>query len=164
MTVGSDHVTRRRFLISCGGAVTAALSGCTGANDEPTYRKREVNQNDSEPRSAEQMVAAEALATTTVNRSADPLDSLVLESHEFVVEDGYKGPTVQGTVSNTADRSLEFAEVRVRVYDADGAQLGQYLATIRDLGSDSRWRFEVIVLSSASDVAAYDIAVVGIPA
>lgn len=164
MTAQSGRVTRRRVLVSCGGAVTAVLSGCTGTNDEPTYREGDVGQSDGEPRTAEQMVAAEALATTRFNRAANPLDSLVLESHEFAVEDGYTGPTVQGTVANTADTPLEFAEVRVRVYDADDARLGQYVATIRDFDGESSWQFQVILLNSVSDIAAYDIAVVGIPA
>ncbi|SDQ78549.1 FxLYD domain-containing protein [Halopelagius longus] len=160
---GSDHITRRRFVAACSGGAVAALSGCAGASDEPTYQEGQANQTNASQRTAEQMLVAEALATTETNQRANPLQSLTLETHEYVVQDGYKGPTVQGVVSNTDDSPIEYAEVRVRVYNADGAHLGQYLSTTRDIAPNSRWKFGVIILSSASDIAAYDIAVVGIP-
>ncbi|WP_440008183.1 FxLYD domain-containing protein [Halomicrococcus sp. SG-WS-1] len=108
------------------------------------------------------MVAAEALAITEANENASPLDSLTLEDHEFVVEDGYKGPTVQGVVSNTGTESVELAEVRVRVYDANGAQLGRYLDRTGEIDAGTQWRFEAILLDSTSDIAEYDVAVLGI--
>ncbi|MFC6826634.1 FxLYD domain-containing protein [Halopelagius fulvigenes] len=164
MNARSDRITRRRLVVACGGGAAAALSGCVGASEEPTYREGQVNQTNGSQRTAEQMVAAEALATTEANQAANPLRSLSLETHEYAVQDGYKGPTVRGVVSNTGGSSIAYAEVRVRVYDADGAHLGQFLSTTRDLAPESRWRFEVILLSSASDIAAYDIATVGISA
>lgn len=163
MNGDSERATRRRFVASCGGGAIAALCGCVGSSNEPAYRDGEVGQTNGSQRTAEQMIAAEALATTAANRDAHPLDSLALERHEFVVEDGYKGPTVQGVVSNTGDAAVKVAEVRVRVYDADGAHLGRYLATTGDLGGGERWTFEAVLLSSVSDIADYDIAVIGIP-
>lgn len=159
--IGSDP-TRRRFLTLCGGGATAVLGGCTGARDEPSYRRGEVNQTGGEPRTAEQMVAAESLAITEANANAGPLDSLALEDHEFVVADGYKGPTVRGTVSNTGAESVTLAEVRVRVYDTDGVQLGRYLDRTGDISAGTTWRFEAVLLDSVADIASYDVAVLGI--
>ncbi len=109
------------------------------------------------------MVAAEAVAQQDPNEGASSVDSLSLDSHEFVVKEGYKGPTVQGTVSNSSEDLLSYAEVRVRVYDETGAQLGLYLDSTNDLGAKTTWRFEAILLTSASKVARYDLALFGIP-
>lgn len=159
---GPDRITRRRFLAAGSGGAVAALCGCAGASDEPAYQEGQVNQTNASSRTARQMLVAQSLATTETNQTANPLESLSLVSHEYAVQEGYKGPTVQGVVANTGDSPIEYAEVRVRVYNSDGAHLGQFLSTTRDLATDTRWRFQVIILSSASDIADYDIAVVGI--
>lgn len=158
----ADRTTRRRFLVSLGAGATALGGGCLGASGEPKYESGDVNASDGEPRTAGEMAAAEALAQRETNDNASPLDLLSLESHEFVVEDDYKGPTVQGIVRNTGENPVTFAEVRVRVYDDTGAQLGRYLATTGDLAAGAAWQFTVILLESVSDIADYDIAVLGI--
>lgn len=155
--------TRRRFLASLGGGVIAVGSGCSGTRNVPTYEEGEVNESGGDPRSAEEMAAAEALAPGGAKDAATPLDSLALEDHEFVVQDGYKGPTVRGTVANTGSELIEYAEIRVRAYDSSGAQIGRYLATTGDIEGETRWQFGVILLASASTIADYDIAVLGIP-
>ncbi|WP_266082627.1 FxLYD domain-containing protein [Haladaptatus caseinilyticus] len=109
------------------------------------------------------MVAAEAVVQQNPNEDASSVDSLKLDSHEFVIKDSYKGPTVQGTAINTGKNSLSYAEVRVRVYDDTGAQLGLYLDSTNDLSAGITWQFEVVLLTSASKIASYDIALVGIP-
>ena len=158
----ADRTTRRRFLASLGAGATVLVGGCIGTSGEPNYVSGEVNASGGKPRTAQEMVAAEALAQQETNDNASPLDLLSLESHEFVVEDSYKGPTVQGTVRNTGENPVTFAEVRVRVYDDSGAQLGRYVATIGDLPAGATWKFTVILLESVSDIADYDIAVLGI--
>jgi len=86
-----------------------------------------------------------------------------LESHEYVLTQGYKGPVVQGTVVNTGSEVVRTVEVRVRVYNATGAQLGLYIARTSDLAAGNAWQFEVILLASPSDIADYEIAVLGVP-
>ena len=162
MTGRSDCESRRRFLSICAGSTVAVLGGCTGVSSGPTYREGEVNETGGDQRTAEQMAAAEALAITEANRDVSTLESLALEDHEFVLEEGYKGPTVQGVVSNTGGELIELAEVRVRVYDSSGAHLGLYLARTGDLGPDTTWQFTVILLESAADIADYEIAVLGL--
>lgn len=161
--VQSDHKTRRRFLTLCGGGVTAALSGCTETKSKPTYQEGQVNQSGGDQRTAEQMVAAESLAITEANENASPLKSLTLENHEFVVKSGYKGPTVQGVVSNSGTELVKLAEVRVRAYNANGSLIGRYLDRTGDITPEATWRFEAILLESIADIADYDIAVLGIP-
>lgn len=160
---GHQRSSRRRFLASVGVGATIVLGGCTGASDDPSYESGEVNETDGSPRTAGEMVAAEALAQSEANENATSLDSLTLETHEFTVKDGYKGPTVQGTVTNTGEDDLTYVEARVRVYDETGAQLGRYLDSTGDLNAGATWRFEVILLTSASDIATYDVAPFGVP-
>ncbi len=159
----SKGVSRRRFLASVGVGTTVVLGGCARTSNKPGYESRSVNETAGDPRTANEMVAAEALAQQDANESASPLSSLELGNHQFVVKKGYKGPTVQGTASNTGNGLLTFAEVRVRVYDDTGAQIGRYLDTTGDLTAGATWRFEVILLASAKEIAKYDIALVGIP-
>lgn len=154
--------TRRRFLTSIGVGATV-LSGCAATSTDPRYEDGTVGQTDGDPRTTQEMVVAEALAPEQVNESVTHLNSLGLENHEFVVEDGYKGPTVQGTVANDGDAIVTVAEVRVRVYDENGAQLGRYLDRTGDIGAGRTWQFVVILLTPAADIAEYDIAVVGVP-
>ena len=164
MNVRSERGTRRRrFLALCGGGVAAALGGCTGTTDEPRYREGQVNRTGGEPRTAQQMAVAEALAVTDANADVSPLGSLVIESHEFVAEDGYRGPTVRGVVSNTGSEPVDLAEVRVRTYDDDGAHLGRYMARTGDIAPETAWRFGVILLDPITDIAEYDVAVLGLP-
>ncbi|WP_218836500.1 FxLYD domain-containing protein [Halorarum salinum] len=159
----SRRATRRGVLVSLGAGATAALAGCTGASDDPTYEEGEVGTAGGDPRNASEMSAAAALAPSGTNGAASSLDALSLEGHEFVVQSGYKGATVRGTVANVSERTVSYVEVRVRAYDADGAMLGRYLATAGDLAGGTEWGFEVLVLTSPADVATYDVAVLGVP-
>lgn len=159
----SGGATRRRLLTALGGGGVALLAGCAGSNTGPTYEEGEVNETGGEPRSAAEMSAAAAVAESDPARSATALDALELRDHDYVLQDSYKGPTVKGTVANTGENSVDLAEVRVRVYDGDGALLGRYLTSTGDLSAGGIWRFEVVLLASADAIADYDIAVVGIP-
>ncbi|WP_135819781.1 FxLYD domain-containing protein [Halostella litorea] len=155
--------TRRSLLATLGTGAAALAAGCAATSDEPEYERRTVDASGGDPRSAAEMAAAAALAQRTANDGASALDALSLVEHEFVLVDGYKGPTVQGVVENGGESTVDYAEVRVRVYDDGGAQLGRYLATTGDIPPDTRWRFEAILLASAADIAAYDAAVFGLP-
>lgn len=155
--------TRRRVLASLGAGGALLLGGCAGADGGPTYEDGEVNDTDGEPRSAGEMSAAAAVAQQDATESATSLQELRLEKHAFVLQDGYKGPTVEGTVANAGDTRVELAEVRVRAYGSDGAVLGRYLTSTGDLPPNTTWKFEVILLASVDAIADYDIAVVGLP-
>lgn len=161
----SGGPTRRRVLSSAGGGLVALLAGCT-TGGTPDYVEGEVDVSgnaSNATRSASEMSAAASIAEVNRNESASQLEALELEDHEFVLEEGFKGPTVQGTVRNTGDERITYAEVRVRVFDSEGSYLGHFLDSVVDLGAGTSWSFEVIVLSSPEDIARYDIAVLGIP-
>lgn len=154
----------------CGGGVVAVVGGCADRAGTPSYQNgtaRNATGNGTPTnetnRTAEEMTAAESVAITEPDTNAIPVDSLTIESHEYVVKDGYKGPTVQGVVSNTGDEPVRMAEVRVRVYNAAGSQLGQYMARTGDIAADTTWEFEVVLLESASAIAEYDAVVLGVP-
>ncbi|QLG29574.1 hypothetical protein HUG10_18350 (plasmid) [Halorarum halophilum] len=163
MTAPPERTTRRRLLGTLGVGTAAVLGGCAGVSDGPTYVDGTVDDAGGGSRNASEMAAAEAVAEREVNDAASHLEVLSLEEHEFVVESGYKGPTVQGAVTNTGDDPVEVVEVRVRVYDDTGAQLGRYVASTGDVAPGATWRFEVILLASAEDIADYDVAVLGVP-
>lgn len=160
-----DRRSRRRVLATIGSGTAAALAGCggIGSGNDPSYENGSIENASGEGRSAEEMAAAAPLAETEITQSATPLDNLELADHEFVLEDNYLGSTVQGTVENTGGDRIEIAEVRVRVYDDGGAQLGRYVAATGDLEGDASWSFTVVLLESPDDIANYDIAVLGTP-
>lgn len=168
VTVRPNSRSRRQVLASLGAGATAVLGGCTAARNDPNYEDGEVdgaaNRTANGSRSAEEVAAAEAVAEREAADAATPLEALTLEDHEFVVEDGYKGPTVTGVVANDGAERLERVEARVRVYDDSGAHRGRYLDSTGDLAPGSDWRFEVLLLTSAENVADYDVAALGIPA
>ena len=154
--------SRRRVLAAVGVASGAALAGCLD-DGGPEYEAGEVPDVDGDPRTAEEMTAAQALAEQEVRERVSPLADLVLTDHEFVLEDGYEGATVQGTVQNDGDELVELVEVRVRVADADDTLLGRYLDRTGDLAGGEAWAFTVVLLESPAEVADYDIAVLGTP-
>ncbi len=165
----SEPPSRRRVLASIGAGIATAAAGCTGSSSiggEPTYEEGtigDLNVSDNASRSASEMSTAAALADQQASTSVTPLDALELTDHEFVVESGYLGSTVQGTVEHTGNNRVQIVEVRTRVYDDAGTLLGRYLATTGDLNAGSSWAFQVIVLEAPSDVGSYDITVLGTP-
>lgn len=156
---------RRGVLVSLGAGVATALAGCTrvGTGSGPTYEDGDVGDVDGENRTAEEMAVAEALAQRAASDQVTSLEPLELRDHEFVVADGYVGASVRGTVENTGEDRVETVEVRVRVYDGAGNQLGRYLASTGDLAGEGTWRFTVIVLEAPGGVGHYDVAVLGTP-
>ncbi|WP_254522412.1 FxLYD domain-containing protein [Natrinema caseinilyticum] len=165
----SDPPSRRGLLASIGAGISTAVAGCTGSGGiggKPTYEDGTVgdlNASNYSNRTASQMSTAAALAQGQPSTTATPLDSLSLTSHEFVVEDGYLGSTIQGTVENDGSNRVQIVEVRTRVYDDAGNQIGRYFSSTGDVDAGSTWEFQVIVLESPSAVADYDIAVLGTP-
>ena len=93
-----------------------------------------------------------------------PTSAVDLVDHAFVFEAGALGATVQGTGVNRADSRIDSCEVRVRVYNGDEQLLGQYLDCVGGLDGGRSWRFAVVVLEAPSDIAAYDMTVLGTPA
>ncbi|TMT85695.1 hypothetical protein E2L06_03435 [Haloterrigena sp. H1] len=164
-----QSTSRRRVLATLGTGIAAAAAGCLGSSSlggQPTYEEGTVsgiNASNVSNRSATQLSAAAALSQQQPSNSVTPLDPLSLRDHEFVVESGYLGSTIQGTVENTGSNRIQTVEVRTRVYDDAGTMLGRYLASTGDLNAGLSWEFQVIVLESPSAVASYDIAVLGTP-
>ncbi len=160
-------LSRRRLLATFGVGSAAALAGCNdggpGIDGNPEYQGGNIGEIDGEPRTEDELVAADSLAQQEISESVTPLEGLSLVDHEFVFEGGYLGSTVQGTVENTSGDRIEFAEVRVRVYNDAGNQIGRYLATTGDFDPDTNWEFQVVILKPPSNLAEYDITVLGTP-
>lgn len=160
-------LSRRHVLAALGAGTATALAGCSddgvGINGEPEYEAGDVGEINGDARSAAEMTAAESAAEQEISQGVTPLDAIALTDHEFVFEDNYLGSTVQGTVENTSGDRIELVEVRVRVYNDNGEQLGRYLGTTGDLDGNADWSFQVVILESPADIADYDITVLGTP-
>lgn len=158
----AERSSRRRVLASLGSGVAVTLAGCTGGSGDPRYEGRDVNA-DGEGRSGNETVAAAALAETEVEENVTSLETISIVEHEFVVEDGFEGSTIQGTVENTGSDRVKVAEVRARVYDDADAQIGRYVARTGDLDGGGTWAFTVVVLKAPAEIARYEVAVLGTP-
>ena len=162
---GHRSLSRRRVLGLLGAGVSFGVAGCSVGNGNANYQEREdvdlsttTGANTSNSSAAN---AAAARAQLESDSYAVELDALELRDHEMSVRDDYRGAVVQGSVENTSRQSVKLIEVRARVYDSDGDQLGRYLDSTYDVAAGSTWEFEIIVLESPSDIASYDIAVLG---
>lgn len=155
-----------------GTGLTSALAGCNtrgnsqsgnrsgNANYQPGNTSDDGLSEDTSP-NASQASAAATRAETQPSDYAVDLNALKLREHDIIVQDNYKGVTIQGFVEHTGNERLELAEVRTRIYDSDGNQIGFYLDSTNALDPGATWNFEVIVLESPSNVSSYDIAAVG---
>ena len=161
---GPLTASRRRVVAGLGAGLAAGIAGCSGSGRTPSYEERTVEGVNGTARNASEMSAASAVSQQEVNKNLSTLEGITVEDHEFVLEDGYKGATVQGTLTNTGTDRLETVEVRVRVYNDAGRQLGRYVASTGDLSSGSSWAFTVILLEAPDDIAAYDLAALGMTA
>ena len=159
--------TRRATLGSIGTLVGTLLAGCLGAGAGPTYGADDPDRVpvdvEGDDRTPEEVTAAASLAEQQPAESVSAVDGLVAPDHEFVLEDGYLGSTVQGTVENRRGGRVALVEVRVRVYDDAGDLLGTYMARTADLEGNHAWSFTVVILESPNDIGAYDIGVQGAP-
>lgn len=153
--------TRRRVLAGLGAGAVAALAGCSGSGAGPSYEEGTVGDVNGSGRNASETSAAAAVAQTGVDDTLSPLDAIDVETHEFVLEDGYLGSTVQGRLANDGDEPLESVEIRVRIYDDQDRHLGRYVATTGDLAGGATWSFLVVLLVSPGDVASYELAALG---
>lgn len=155
--------SRRRILALTGAGLATALAGCGDQdNEEADFEEGTVDDlPDTGPPEPEEATAAEARAQQEGDEFAIELDALELREHEPVVEDDYRGLTIQGTVENTGDERVDSLEVHARVYDAEGNQLGRYLDSTHDLDGGATWSFTIVVLENPADVDAYDIAALG---
>ncbi|ADJ14667.1 FxLYD domain-containing protein [Halalkalicoccus jeotgali] len=161
-----DRIGRRRFATLVGAGGLFGLAGClgSGSSGQPSYESGDVPDDiNGSARNTSEASAAYSAGSTTPRTDLAPLSDLSITDHEFVFESGYTGSTVQGTAENAGNTQINTAEVRVRVYNSDGQQLGTYLDSTSDLGTGEEWSFQVIILESPSDIADYDIAVVGLP-
>ena len=158
---GARPVSRRAVVAGLGAGAAVALAGCSDSGSRYAYESGEVDDVEGAGRNASEMAAAEAVAEREIDESLSPLDVIDLEDHEFVLEDGYKGSTVQGTLANNGDERLKDVEVRVRVYDDEDRHRGRFVASTGDVSAGSSWAFTVILLVAPENVGGYDIAALG---
>lgn len=158
--------SRRQVLALLGGSIPVTVAGCSSRSGKIEYGNRSTVNDLPTPEednvsNASEAIAAKAYAQLDGDNYAIPLQGLELREHDIVVRDSYKGVVIQGVVANTRRQQLEVIEVRARIYDTDGNQLGRYLDSTQDLAAGSTWSFDIIVLEDPSDIGSYDIAVVG---
>ncbi|EMA46944.1 FxLYD domain-containing protein [Halococcus saccharolyticus] len=159
-------IDRRRALSLLGSGLAVAVVGCSGRSTQSIEYEENATVGDlptpaanaSDPSVA---IAASARAERHGDSYAADLDALSLRSHEPGVTDDYRGLVIEGIVENTGSVTVRRAEVRARVFDTDGAQLGVYLDSTSDLTAGTRWRFDVVVLEDPETVGSYDIVALG---
>lgn len=89
------------------------------------------------------------------------------EEHDDVIipvdgEEGYHGAvSISGTIENTSNEEIEDVVVRVRPYDDEGSELGQFRSDGETLPEEASTQFDVQLDVDARDVDRYDIAVIG---
>lgn len=161
----SRRFSRRQVLALLGASGSVGLAGCgSGSGDVRYGDERDVDlptTADTNASNASAASAAAARAQLEGDTYAVQLDALALRDHGMVVRDDYRGAVVRGSIENTGRQRIELVEVRARVYDSDGEQLGRYLDSTHDLAAGSTWSFEAIVLEDPADIASYDVAVLG---
>lgn len=161
-------MSRRRVLALFGASVPTVLAGCGGrSGEEVEYMDGETvgdlpTPADGNVSNASKARAAAARAERVDDSYAVALDVLALRDHELVVKDDYRGVVIEGIVENTGEERVEYVEVRARIYDTDGNQLGRYLDSSHDLAAGSTWSFDIIVLEDPENIGSYDIAVLGV--
>jgi len=99
----------------------------------------------------------------TVERAGPGTDDIEVLRHELVVSRGYSTDVrVEGGVINNADRTARSVEVTVRVYDADGDQVGSYTDEIDSVAPDAEAELFVDVFADPDEFESYDVGVTGV--
>ena len=127
---------------------TIAVLGCT---ESPEY-------SESGKVAAPSSERTESPEYSESGKAAAPSSELeILEHHGEIGE--YGNLYVVGQAKNTGSKSLSYAEIRVKFYDADGNLLGSSFDNINDLGAGETWRFKVIYMGMDTEkVSSYKIA------
>ena len=127
---------RRRFIYGVSAVGLVGLAGCT---DDEDSDYEDGNGDDDEPTE----------------------DDIEITEHDLVIDDsGFtEDVSVEGIVENNSGERLDYVEVSVRVYDADGNQLESYFTNTTDLDDGGTWSFDVNIFEDAADIDSYDITV-----
>jgi hypothetical protein len=115
-----------------------------GASDEEPPAPDDVEQRDA----GEDVLEFGGLRITDYEEQ--------LEEFEYDEEISYTGE-----VENVGEEAYGSVTVEVRVYDEDGAELGDHRDLTPELGAGETWRFEIAAHNRPEEIAGHDIAVVG---
>ncbi len=125
--------TTSRIIIVLVILATLLAVGCTGSSSE--YSDGNTDEN------------------TDTAFETEPLE--ILDHH---LENG-ENETYKVIGSAKAHKSLSYAEVKVKVYDEDGALISTFLDDIDNLEEGETWDFEVRFFVLGKEVDDYEIAV-----
>lgn len=126
--------TTSRIIIVLVILATLLAVGCTGSSSE--YSDGSTDEN-----------------TDTKAPETEPLE---IRDHQL---EGGENGTYKIIGSAKAHKSLSYAEVKVKVYDEDGALISTFLDDINDLEEGETWDFEVGFFVLGKEVDDYEIAV-----
>ena len=122
-------LSRRRVLAGLLGGVSGSVAGCGSRDGTVDYGDRipvtVSNASTTNASNASAASAAAARAELEGDKYVVDLEALALREHELVVRDDYRGVVIQGTVENAGHQRVKLVEVRTRVYNSDGEQLGR---------------------------------------
>lgn len=178
---------RRQFLATTGIAAVTTLAGCSGEedggnggnggdggdsgsegnessgssngseSDSGNESENESGSNESNESSGSEN-ADEVLADEDQESTVEGLE---ITEHELV--EGDFGVSVEGVVINDTGRTLEYVEVGVVLYNADGQRIGNSFTNTTDLPDGEEWAVEVLLAEDAEDIEEYTIAVTDSP-
>lgn len=166
-------VHRRQLLATTGIAAVTTLAGCSGGEDGGSDGGGgSEGDGSANPMNGSGNDSAESNESGS-NASSNADDVLVDQDRESAVEgleilehELIEGPnivSVRGVVLNDTGNTLEYVEVGVITYNADGQRIGDSFTNTTNLPAGEEWAFEVPLTSDADEIADYTIAVTDSP-
>ncbi|WP_238593346.1 FxLYD domain-containing protein [Natronobacterium lacisalsi] len=149
-------MNRRSLLRTTGVSVAAAVAGCTTADSG--REDDETSDGDaSSDVGPDLVIADDDLVRHHFRVSACGVGDEATGSGREVIEELY----VRATLENRGASRLSRADLRVRVFDAEGTVLNEYEETVRELAPGSSRQFEIMIYEDADVVADYDLSLEG---
>lgn len=168
---------RRRKLIELvvAGTGTALVAGCAGDDEEggdstdgsggsdssedAGEESEDDNGDDESDDEPDDVDPEAALEDESVDSTRDGLELL---EHDFYAAEFEAG--VEGVVVNETGGQLDYVEVTVVFYNAEGQRIDDSIANTTDLPDGEEWLFDVpLIGSEPEDVDDYDVAVADSP-
>lgn len=152
-------MNRRTLLLATCSSTVAAIAGCATAGDSggsdggSSAGSDAVSDPEATPHRSALEIVDHDLVTHHFRVSACGVGDEATGSGREVIEDLY----VEGSLENGAAVPLSRADLRVQVFDADGAVLNEYDESVRGLEPGSARAFEIMVYEQPDAVDDYEI-------
>ena len=177
-------MNRRKVLLGSGVALSTILAGCGGdtsdengaddSADDDTTDENGADDANGEDNGADDANGEDNGADDGSDENGeDPeevlededtestLDGLEILEHELVGDEF--SASVEGVVANNTGDELDYVEVGVVLYNADGQRIDDSFTNTTDLPDGEEWAFEVMTMEEMDEIDDYTIAVTDSP-